>query len=116
MNASSVRAIARSRAVVALLEEAAKVVVISLLFVFEEKRRRRILRKKEKIFFFFLGKKRGVTLYVLTGYSLKSKCDLPLRTHVCQSAYSKTRNKKKIETMRKRKKDKTHVYPFLILD
>ena len=44
-----------------------------------------------------------------------SKCDLPLRTHVSQSAYSKTR-KKKIETMRKRKKDKTHVYPFLILD
>lgn len=48
------------------------------------------------------------------GYSLTSKCDLPLRTHVSQSAYSKTR-KKKIETMRKRKKDKTHVYPFLTL-
>jgi hypothetical protein len=37
MNASSVRAIARSRAVVALLEEAAKVVVISLLSSFLKK-------------------------------------------------------------------------------
>ena len=52
MNASSVRAIARSRAVVALLEEAAKVVVISLLFVFEEtsttnfeKKRKNLMRK-----------------------------------------------------------------------
>jgi len=49
MNASSVRAIARSRAVVALLEEAAaKVVVISLLFVFEEMCRTTNFEKKRK--------------------------------------------------------------------
>jgi hypothetical protein len=66
MNASSVRAIARSRAVVALLEEAAKVVVISLLFVFEETSMTNFEKKRKNLRKIFFEAKRE---------------EYPLRTH-----------------------------------